>query len=325
MNWRTGPRASRHWLRVTLQLLSLVLLGLLLWLGGMDVWQNILSGDPKDILMAFALLGAASMLAATRLQLISRAITGKDSASWRRFYHLSMTTRAAGLVVPRSLSTFAGKPVGLRGMGLSIKRAVWTVIVDNVLDLLVVGTWLIPSLFILQHGISVHAVTALTAVSTLLLVAGLWWATGAERFSPLVRLLKRVPWLNARVPAYRSGLDELVLARVPALQALGLSVLINGLLAARSGCIGRAIGLSHPWLIFLAGFPITQLSLVLAVTPGGIGTLDASWYGVLILGGMSHQEAITFVIAQRAYVSVFVLVWAAISVFLSLTERRRRE
>jgi uncharacterized membrane protein YbhN (UPF0104 family) len=55
-----------------------------------------------------------------------------------------------------------------------------------------------------------------------------------------------------------------------------------------------------------------------AVTPGGLGLFDAGWYGVLLLGGVPNQEALTFVIAQRAYIFIFVLVWAGFSVLLSL-------
>jgi uncharacterized membrane protein YbhN (UPF0104 family) len=110
------------------------------------------------------------------------------------------------------------------------------------------------------------------------------------------------------------------------LQALGLSIVINSALATRFYFIARAAGLnlqplSYPWLTFAACFPLTQLSLVIAVTPGGLGIFDASWYGVLLLGGLTHQDALTFVVAQRAYIFVFVLIWAGFSVLLSMVVR----
>lgn len=113
-------------------------------------------------------------------------------------------------------------------------------------------------------------------------------------------------------------------SRATALQALGLSVLLNGAIAACFYYIAQAVGLAYPWPLFAAGFPATQLSLVLAVTPGGLGLFDAGWYGVLLLGGVPHQDALTFVIAQRAYVFIFVLIWAGFGTLLSLATESNR-
>ena len=62
------------------------------------------------------------------------------------------------------------------------------------------------------------------------------------------------------------------------------------------------------------------MSLIIAIAPGGLGIFDLGWLGLLQLGGLSQSDAITFVVAQRAYIFVFVLVWAAFSALLSLTE-----
>jgi uncharacterized membrane protein YbhN (UPF0104 family) len=311
-------RGAKYWLRLSLQLLSLILFGLLLWWGGTDAWQHILSGNPQDILIACLLLGMASILAAFRLKLMSRAVTGQNLGPWRRFYYVNMTTRAAGLIIPRSLSTFAGKPVALGALGTSIKRAFWTVLLDNSFDLILLGAWLPPSLFFLRDQTSALEAIILATGSTLLLTCGIWWATAAGRLSPVTNRLKRIPWIATILPIRLDNIEKLMPSRSIVLQSLGLSVLINSVLAARYHYIAQAVGLTYPWPIFVASFPITQLSLVLAVTPGGLGVFDASWYGVLLLGGVSHQDAITFVIAQRAYIFIFVLIWAGVSTLLSL-------
>jgi len=298
-----------------------MLFGVLLWWGGADVWQHILSGNLKDILIAFLLLGIASMLAATRLKLISYTVTGQHLVSWRRLYYLNMLARAASLIAPRSLSTFAGKPVALRTLGISIRRAFGIVLLDNIFDLLLLGVWAPSSLFFLQDNISVFETIILGIFSMLLLAGCVWWATSTGYLSSLVHRIKRMSWIFTIFPTGLDYLEELLPDHSIAVQALGLSIFINGALAARYYYIARSVGLVYPWLIFVAAFPITQLSLVLAVTPGGLGLFDASWYGVLLLGGVTHQDALTFVIAQRAYIYVFVLIWTGFSTLLSLTDR----
>ena len=144
----------KRWLQLTLQLLSLVLFGIILWLGGPEAWQQLLAGDREDILAAFLLIGLASMLSATRLRLMAHSVAGQELASWRRFYYLNMTARALGLVVPRSLSTVAGKSVALRTLGVSLKRSVWIVLMDNLFDLGLLGVLAVPALFFLRGGVS---------------------------------------------------------------------------------------------------------------------------------------------------------------------------
>jgi uncharacterized membrane protein YbhN (UPF0104 family) len=313
----------KRWLRLALQLLSLMLFGIILWLGGLEAWQQILAGDLEDILPSFLLTGLAGMLAATRLRLIATSVAGRELSSWRRFYYLSMTARALGLVVPRSLSTLAGKSVALRAMGVSLRRSVWIVLMDNIFDLSLLGVLMAPALFFLEGWTSLSGFIALALGMTLALAGGLWWATATGRLLSLVRRLGHIPRLASALHLGPESTADLLPTHATGLQALGLSVLINGALAIRFYYIARAVGLAHPWFLFVAGLPVAQLSLLLAVTPGGLGLYDAGWYGVLLLGGIPQQEALTFVIAQRAYIFVFVLIWAGFSTLLSLTVEGR--
>jgi len=309
----------KRWLQLTLQLLSLVLFGIILWLGGPEAWQQLLAGDREDILAAFLLIGLASMLSATRLRLMAHSVAGQELASWRRFYYLNMTARALGLVVPRSLSTVAGKSVALRTLGVSLKRSVWIVLMDNLFDLGLLGVLAVPALFFLRGGVSPVGFIALVSGLSLALAGGLWWATASGRLLSFIGWLRRIPRLESVLRLGPEVTADVVPDRSIVLQALGLSILLNGAIAACFCCIARAVGLAYPWPLFAAGFPVTQLSLLLAVTPGGLGLFDASWYGVLLLGGLSRQEALAFVIAQRAYIYIFVLVWAGFGTLLSLT------
>ncbi len=316
----------KRWLRLTLQLLSLGLFGFILWLGGPDTWRQILSGDRRNILISFLLIGLAGMLSATRLQLMARSVAGRGLASWRRFYYLSMTTRALGLVVPRSVSILAGKPVALRTLGLPLKRSVWAVLMDNAFDLSLLSVMVVSALLFLRGKISPGGFVALT-LALILALAGLLfcWTAAAGRLLPFIERLGRMPGLVSVLQLDSESAITMLPTRLTAMWALGLSVLLNGALATCFYYIACAVGLTYSWSLFAACFPVTQLSLVLAVTPGGLGLFDASWYGVLLLGGVSHQEALTFIIAQRAYVYVFVLIWAGFSALISpAAERQNR-
>lgn len=317
---RLGQRPSWRWLRLVLQLGSVLLFGLLLLWGGPQAWAQLLAGRPRHVLASLLLFGLATGVSALRLQTMAQAITSERIAGWSRFYHLTMTARALGLVVPRSISTIGGKSVGLRAMGVPLTQSAWIVIMDNVLDLYLLGLLAIPGLFLLQDlsAWSLFLAPVLLGVASLLL----YGITASQHLRTLVRGIVGLP-LVSRLLRIQDEQEAFMLPPPKtALQTLGLTLFLNSLLALGYYFTGQAVGLTHSWLIFLAAFPVVQLSLVLSVTPGGLGIFDAGWYGVLLLAEVPRQEALTFVIAQRAYIFVFVLLWTGVSVLISLLAAR---
>jgi uncharacterized membrane protein YbhN (UPF0104 family) len=294
---------------------GLVLLGLIVWLGGPEAWKEISQGKPGPILFAFFLTGIANMLSAVRLKLVAQAASPGVRLPWRRLYYLTMVANTVGLVLPRSVSTVGGKSVGLKALGVSVKRSVSTVFVDNAFDLLLLTPLIVPGLLFLQDRISGLVFVLLAGVVCLGLSAVLWWVLEGRRVEGLAGWLAQPerPRLLARL---RLGqVVGLVPERPISLQVFMLTILLNALLALRFFYVAAAVSLTYEWLVYIAAFPLTQLSLVI----GGLGIFDASWYGVLFLAGVQEQEALTFVIAQRAYIFVFILFWTGISYAFNLT------
>jgi len=250
-------------------------------------------------------------------------MTGSNQASWRRFYYLNTTLRAFALVIPRSLINFASKPVALRALGISLKRSIWIVLIDNLFDVGVLGALVIPAVLFLEGSISKSVFVVLVLIVILTMTGGLWWITAVGRLHPLVRRLGHTPRLGAILHINPEIAVDAVPNRPTSLRAFGLSLLLYLAITTSYYSIARAVGFSYLWLTFAASFPLTQLSLILAVTPGGLGLFDASWYGALLLNGVPQQEALDFVIAQRAYVFIFVLAWAGFSALLSLTVKEQ--
>lgn len=313
-------------IRIALQLLSLLLFGLILWWAGAEPWQQILDSDWRLLLAALLIYGAVGIVSALRLRVVAQALTNEDVGSRRRFYYLSMTARVLGLVLPRGISTLGGKSVGLRALGISLRRSVWIVLMDNIYDILTLAIAAIPAVLFLQEQIGIVTFVLFTLVLWALLTLVLWRTVSSGNVAPIFEwLLARVPWLSQRLE-----LDERIAAHLfpragPALNALLQTMVLNGLLIVTYATISRALELSAPFWLFAAAFPITQLSLIIAVAPGGLGIFDLGWLGLLRLGGMPPEEALTFVVAQRAFIYVFVLVWAAVSALLSFTEERKQQ
>ena len=305
----------KRWLQYLLHGFSFLLFGLILWWGGPEAWQQILTSHWPAVLVAFLLHGGAGMISALRLQIVANALAQRPLATWPRFYYLNMTARALGLIAPRGLSTLGGKSVGLRAFGVPIRHSVWMVMVDNLFDLLLLGVLTLPSLLFLQAGMSVWIFWGWCVLLIGGVTAVFWWATHHQHI--LWQRLGRIPWL-----AQRLNLDE-ESPLLPPPQSIVvvafLTVLLSLAIATSFYAIGQAIDVPATWMLFIAIFPITQLSLIVAIAPGGLGIFDLGWLGLLRLGGISETDALAFVIAQRAYVFMFVLIWAGVSALLSLT------
>jgi hypothetical protein len=101
-----------------------------------------------------------------------------------------------------------------------------------------------------------------------------------------------------------------------------LTLLRSALLTSQFILLAEAFDLGiSPW-VFFAVWPMAQLTLVLGVTPGGLGIVDLGWLGLLTAGGIGTTEASTFVIVQRAGLTLAFLFLAAAALVLDLLLRR---
>lgn len=310
--------------RLSLQGLSLLLFGLILWWAGPEVWEKILDSNWRMLILAFLIYGMVGVVSALRLRVVARALSRDDVGSRRTFYYLSMTARVLGLVLPRGISTLGGKSVGLRALGISLRRSVWIVLMDNVYDILSLGIAALPAVLFLQDQLSPGLFALLTLFLLVALGFGLWrMVSNRSLVTKLHRLINLSPWLSRKLQLDHNTTTFFPRA-APALNAFLHTVVLNTLLIATYFVISQALDLPTSVWLLAAAFPITQLSLIVAIAPGGLGIFDLGWLGLLRLGGMASEDALTFVIAQRAFTFVFVLIWAASSSLLMITEQNRR-
>ncbi|MBE2220920.1 MAG: flippase-like domain-containing protein [Anaerolineae bacterium] len=315
----------KRWIHILLNILSLALFGLILWWGGPEAWLQILDSRWQDVLIACVLYGFAGMVSAWRLQVAAESLTAGWVAPWRRFFYVNMTARALGLVLPRALSSLGGKSVGLRAFGIPIARSVWIVLVDNLFDILVLGVLTLPSLLLFRDLVSPLGYYLFAGGVMIVLALLLWWGILTRWLLILLTWIHRIPWLSKRIKLDTQTAETILPAPKPALQLQGLTLVLSLAIGLTYFFIARAISISVPLSAILASFAIVQLSLIIAVAPGGLGIFDLGWLGLLHLIGVPEDQALTFVIAQRTYIFVFVLIWAAVSVLLSFTVKDSKE
>lgn len=320
----TKRRRSRL-LGWAINLIGILAFVLILYLGGVEAWQQLLRGDLRYVLAAFGVTGLWNLLAALRWATIARQMVGDPSIPYRHYVTYHMIGMFAGQVVPITVGMLGGRPVALSlSQGVRLRRSALSVFLDKIFDLALALLLVLPAVFYLVDWISLPlALGLMGAMAALgaLLVA--WKYEAAVRLagragSRLAQPLGRLPLVGRRlVQRLPQQLDRLatdtLLPNRQALRAYLVTLLMYSLLSARLYFIAQALHLQIPWYVLAMGICITQLTLIFSVTPGSLGFLEGGWAAVLGLAGLGLETFTTFVIGRRAYVLVFTLIYTLLA------------
>ena len=303
-----------------INLAGILVFGLILWLGGIEAWRQIVEGDWRYVLAALGVTVLWNLVAASRWALIANRVVGAQICGYRYFFTYHMLGMLTGQVVPITIGMLGARPVALSlSQQVSLSRSALSVFMDKLFDLVLALVLVIPVTLFLVGWIDRPLAFGLMAgvvIAAALLIG--WQYEQAIRFSGrigtrLARLLTRLPVIGRRLvrrlPAQLDRLSsETFIDNRVALQAFLLTLVMYGLLAARLFFIAQALRLDIPWYLLAMGIAITQLALVFSVTPGSLGFLEGGWAAVLGLAGLTLDQFTIFVIGRRAFVLVFTLI-----------------
>jgi uncharacterized protein (TIRG00374 family) len=255
------------------------------------------------------LLATAGLVwsAAARWRLIAVRLAGGAGVPFHRYLNYFLLGRVLGFVFPAEATDVGVRTLALGRTGtFSLAGAAYTVLLDRLLDLVVLAWLVVPAL--LHLGGWLDRTTAITVgvagiVITPLVVGRRYRAafSGAARlcawFLRLARFLPRVRRIH--IPQPEEGTANLDGRTALLVYALGVVKL--GMVVARFGFTALALGVSVSPATALIAVPLAQVAALAAVTPGGLGILEAGWYGILVWAGVAREESVLLVVGWRLY------------------------
>jgi len=139
-----------------INLVGILIFVLILYLGGVEAWRQIIQSDWRYLLAGLAATLVWNLIAAYRWFLIADAVTeGNHGPSYRYYFTYHMLGMAAGQLVPISVGMLGGRPVALSLSGtVPLRRAVLSVVLDKFFDLILALSLLIPAACYLVDWIS---------------------------------------------------------------------------------------------------------------------------------------------------------------------------
>jgi uncharacterized protein (TIRG00374 family) len=293
---------------------------LILYLGGVDAWQQMLQGDWRYVLAAFVVTLVWNVVATYRWLLIANHVAGREICPFRYFFTYQMLGMLSGQVMPITIGMLGTRPVALSlSQGFSLKRSALSSLLDKFLDLILALLLFIPVALYLVGWISqplAFGLIAGTVVIGAILIA--WQFEQALRLagqvgSRLSQPLAHLPVLGDRLvrrlqPQVERLSSETFLPNSLALQCFLLTLVMYALLSARLVYIAEAVHLDIPWYILAMSVAVTQLTLIFSITPGSLGFLEGGWAAVFSLAGLTLDQFTIFVIARRAFFLVFTVI-----------------
>lgn len=326
MNLDHTKQRQPHILSWIINLSGVLILALILYLGGVEAWQQIIQGDVRYVLTALAVTLLWNLVAAYRWSFIANQVVGEPAdLAFRYYFTYHMIGMVTGQVLPITVGMLGGRPVALNlSRGISLKRAALSVFMDKLFDLILALLLVGPVALYLVGWIDLLQAFGLMGGTAAVGVVLVGWqyeramrlvGMGALR---LARLLARVPVIGRRlVRRLPQQLDRLVtetfLPNRSAIRVFLLTLLMYALLSARLFFISQALRQEIPWYLLAMGICVTQLALIFSITPGSLGFLEGGWGAVLGLAGLSLEQFTFFVIGRRAYVLVFTLIGALLA------------
>jgi glycosyltransferase 2 family protein len=198
--------------------------------------------------------------------------------------------QAAGFLTPGQAGD-AVKAVYLRASGHSLGRALVTVVVDRLYDLLVVGGLAVWGIFVFGQVPQGQTAIIVLFVAGIVVLFVLFASRGWQ--GPLATVIKRIVparFLKGRDP--QRSLENLVLPPSTLLWSFAITIVSFVVSYFRSWLLFAALGLNVPIAYFLAATSIAGIASILPVTIGGVGTRDAAFVVLFAMMGYSKEAAV---------------------------------
>ena len=320
MNVERDQHKRNRILTWIINLVGILIFALILYLGGVEAWRQIIQSDWRYLAAGLAATLVWNLIAAYRWFLIADAVTqGNPGPRYRYYFTYHMLGMATSQLVPISVGLLGGRPVALSLSGMvPLRRAVLSVVLDKFFDLILTMLLLIPVACYLVDWMSLPLTFGLMAAVVLAGAVLIGW-----QYERMMRWLARAALVLSRPLIHLPFVGRRLMSRLPqqlerlahetfvtnqrAVRLFGLTLILYTLLSIRLILVALALRLSVPWYLLVMGVAVTQFTLIFSFTPGSLGVLEGGWAAVFGLGGQMDAYAV-FVIGRRAFVLIYTLI-----------------
>jgi len=256
--------------------------------------------------------------AAVKWGMITNACLGHKKISWFEYFYYLMLSRAGSFILPKDMADIGGRILSISQLkDTSVAKISTSVILDRIFDLLFlifILLTVLPFWFGYVHASAAILIGLGLICFSFIILSGL----NEEKFqvftnsiNSLIKTIQKTPWLNRK---QLQGSNENPIHKDLIIKIYFMYIIKYVFMISQFILFSRALNLSIPPHVIILGMPIIQLSFLIAFAPGGLGIMEAGWFAILILGGVTTADTSIFVVGQR------VLLMLSITLLTVLTQ-----
>lgn len=312
--------------------LGLLLILLLFYFG--DVFKLIRLPDVRwnAVLLVFLCNVGFTLAHNFRWREIVDNLSGQERRDFFSLYRCLIDSYAIGKIIPMDVSLLGLRSYYLKRQKMQVSMAVFSVLLDRFLDLLLFLVMALPSFFLIT-GATTATQSALILLFLLLLQgAVIAWKKGEtvhflfylyRHF--LVQWLLKIPFLRTRLEGGDGAEEGTHFHLGSVIQIMSWNYIKYLFLCLRFFFTGLALGVQLPLVKSFFFLPFVQLSGLINITPGGLGVVEMGTYGALYLMGVPNAQIVLFVVGQRILLfSIFLSLFVLTRLFYFVQARWRR-
>jgi uncharacterized protein (TIRG00374 family) len=318
----TPPRRNRLKVarRVVSLLVGLLIVGFLISRIGVEEILRSIQPDVGLLLLGALAIDVMIGIFALRWSILANSLSTSGKISAFNCFFYSISSLAAGLLFAQSASLIVVRAGALnRFENMPLPRSLASVLIDKLFDLSYIVLFIVPTMLFLFKVVTIEqafwiALALFAAVSLLIVFRyGLWSRSIQWLILTAVKIMRRLPLLkNLRLLDQLEKFENLqaleLLQQSTISRAYWLTALGEIALVLRSCLIAQAVGLDVSPLAIFMGITLTQMSLLIALTPGGLGITEAAWYIALESAHVDSGAIGVFLIAHRVFQSATIAV-----------------
>ena len=284
--------------------LGLLFLLPLFFLIGKEGWEKIWMAN----LLYLGLFFLASLIFwgidSLRWRIILDALAHKKVTGIWNYFVTYAISAALGQFVSQLGGFFIARPsIMKQRYELSYKISVFSSIIEKSADLYFVTLLLIPGLlfFFVLDNINQILLATVLSIGIGFILYGLF----AHKYTLIVSKAYFLFKKKQRQMSFKQFFREQNHFKMN-YWIIGLwSVLRYIPLFMRVWFLTLAFGITIPLLFLFFGLPVSQLTMVFAITPGAMGFLEGGWFAVLNMANINQNDIALFLLGQRAVLILF--------------------
>lgn len=315
---------SLNWRKLVLFILGVVAFIGLVHFSGAEKLPNLLKPDPGLLSLAGVFIALSLFMFAERWKAITDGLLDTQlTTSFAHFFYV-VSSRAVSQFLPQTASVIVVRSTMLNQThNIPLQKGVVSVLLDKLYDLFMVVLLFFPVLVFVLGIVTtaeafVLALLILAFVSVFVSVRYAWWLTLVLQSIRLLRsILQSLPLVqNLRALEKLEELDRLVdwepIGQKTVLKAFWLTVVGQFMMVTRTWFIAHAIGINISFPAVFLAVGLAQSSVLIAITPGSLGIMEAGWYLGLEANGVVSEDIAVFIVAHRVFTALIIVVlWLA--------------